>query len=199
MNLARIANGFTLAAVAALLAFPVSGFARDKNTAATMPTGSSFLSTADQINLGEIQLGKLAEQKGNNPAVRDFGKRMVEDHTKLEEQLRSLAKSKGVTLPAQPAASVAALQQQLSNDSGAKFDQVYIQHMLSGHKQAIDTFENEIEHGRNTAFQSYAESALPVIQDHIRIAEDVAGKMDLSGSAGLTMPAKAITAAARPS
>ncbi|HTX33513.1 MAG TPA: DUF4142 domain-containing protein [Bryobacteraceae bacterium] len=199
MNVSVILKRFALAAVVAALASPVASLARDNHTAANMPTGSNFLTAADQINLGEIELGKLAEQKGNNPAIRDFGKRMVADHSKLEAQLQSLAKSKGVNLPAQPASAVATLQQQLSKDSGSQFDQVYLQHMLAGHKQAIDTFENEIEHGQNTAYKSYAESALPVIQDHIRIAEDVAGKMNLSGSAGLASPAKAIKASALPS
>lgn len=163
-----------------------------------MATGKDFIAAATKINLGEIELGKLAEEKGNNQAIKDFGKRMVEDHSKLETQIQDLAKANGVTLPSQPGSAASSLRQQLSKDSGAQFDQTYIQHMLSGHKQAIATFENEIEHGQNPAFKSYAESALPVIQGHIRIAEDVAGKMQLSGKYGLEAPGKAIRAPAVP-
>lgn len=75
---------------------------------------------------------------------------------------------------------------------------MYIRHMLSGHKGAIADFENEIEQGHNPAIKSYAEKVLPVIQDHVRIAEDVAGKMDLAGKQGLEDPYKAITASAQP-
>ena len=59
----------------------------------------AFLKQAAEINLGEVQLGKLAEQKGNNPAIREFGRRMVEDHTKAEDNLRQIAQQQGVTLP----------------------------------------------------------------------------------------------------
>ena len=109
-----------------------------------------------------------------------------------------LAKQEGVTLPTQPGADGKSLHQQLSNASGAQLDEMYIRHMLSGHKGAIANFENEIEDGRNPAIKSYAESVLPIIQDHIRIAEDVAGKMGLAGKQGLDDPYKAINASAQP-
>ncbi len=194
MTHTKILNRFAFAAIVAALAFPAVSSARDNSPASNMPTGKEFITNAAKINLGEIALGKLAEAKGDNLAVKDFGTRMVEDHTRLETQLQAMAKAKGITLPSQAGAEEVSLQQQLSNDSGAQFDQAYIQHMLSGHKQAIADFENEIERGNNPSFKSYAESALPVIQDHIRIAEDVAGKMQLSGKNGLEAPNKAIDA-----
>lgn len=186
---------FAMAITMTALAYPVTAASRI-DSPANMPTGKEFLVTAAQINLGEIELGTLAEQKGNNQAIRDFGKRMVEDHSKLEARLQELAKTKGVTLPTQAGPSVASLRSQFSADSGKQFDQAYLQHMLAGHKEAINEFENEIEHGQNAAYKSYAENALPVIQDHIRIAEDVAGKMHMAGSAGLEAPNKAIHASA---
>jgi len=170
--------------------------AQQQSSSQTMPTGKSFIKKAAEINLGEIELGKLAEQKANNPAVKDFGKRMVEDHTKAQNELQPLAKQEGVALPTQPGPTTTALDQKLSSASGAQFDQMYIDHMLSGHKGAIDTFENEIENGNNSAIKSYAEKVLPVIQDHVRIAEDVDGKMGQAGKQGLDDEYKAITASA---
>jgi len=103
-----------------------------------------------------------------------------------------------VTLPSQPGAEAASLREQLSGVSREQFDQIYIQHMLSGHKGAVAAFESEIEHGQNPAIKDYAEKVLPVIQDHIRIAEDLAGRMGMAGRQGLEKPDKAITAAATP-
>ena len=181
-----------------VLAVFIISVAQQMSRGQAMATEDAFLKQAAEINLGEVQLGKLAEQKGNNPAIRDFGKRMVEDHTKAEDNLRQIAQQQGVTLPSNPGQHVTSLQQQLSGATGAQFDQIYIEHMLSGHKGAIDAFENEIEHGSNPAIKGYAESTLPVIQDHIRIAEDVAGKMGLAGAQGLESPPKAIAAPASP-
>jgi predicted outer membrane protein len=65
---------------------------------------------------------------------------------------------------------------------------------LQGHKEAISAFESEIEHGQNQEAKNYAEQTLPTLQDHIRIAEDVAGKLGLAGKTGLSDETKAINA-----
>jgi putative membrane protein len=186
------------AALTIALTLVVTSSAQQKSWSGKMPTGKAFVTKAAEINLGEIELGKLAEQKGNNQAVKDFGERMIEDHSEAETELQELAKRESVTLPKMPGSGVAGLKRQISAESGAQFDEMYIKHMMAGHKQAIATFENEIEHGQNPAIKSYAEKYLPVIQDHIRIAEDVAGKMDMSGRLGLEQPDKAIAASAMP-
>ena len=198
MKFSKLSRHLTLAAAAAALACPLVSSARNRKSTAELPTGKDFITAAADINLGERELGKLAGQKGNNQAVKDFGKLMVKDHSMAESQLEQVAKRSGVVLPAEPSANFSDLKEQLSKESGTKFDQAYVQHMLSGHKQAIATFENEIDRGQDAAFKAYAESMLPTIQDHIRIAEDIDGKMGLSGKSGLEMPNKAISAPAEP-
>ncbi|HUJ96219.1 MAG TPA: DUF4142 domain-containing protein [Terriglobales bacterium] len=183
---------FLLALIFALLGLVIAGSAQ-QGAEHSMPTGKAFITQAAQINLAEIELGNLAEQKANDQAVKEFGKLMVQDHTQAQDKLKQLASKEDVTLPMQAGAQANELKQRLSSESGAQFDEMYIRHMLSGHKQAIATFENEVAQGKNSAIQNYAESCLPVIQDHIRVAENVAGKMGLSGKNGLSQPDKAIT------
>lgn len=181
-----------------LLGLTVVALAQPAGPQQSMPTGKAFLSKVAKINLTEIELGKLAEQKGNNQAVQDFGKRMVADHSKAQVKLEQVAKQEGVALPKHAGTEAAGLEKQLSSQSGERFDEMYMGHMLEGHKQAVAMIENEIEHGRNSTIKTYAESCLPVIQDHVRIAEDVAGKMGMAGKSGLDDPYKAITVAGVP-
>jgi putative membrane protein len=141
----------------------------------------SFISSAEEANLAEIETAKIVEQKATDPAVKDFANRMV-------------AKSTGVTLPAEPTAAKANQKDEWQKLSGAKFEDAYLRVQLEDHRQAISVFENEIEHGQNEAVKDYAEKILPTLQDHIRIAEDIAGKMGMSGKAGLTQESKAIAA-----
>ncbi|MFZ3212822.1 MAG: DUF4142 domain-containing protein [Terriglobales bacterium] len=191
-------KGSLLAVVVAVLTLMVVCPAQQSSSNRSMATGKAFIDKAAEINLGEVELGKLAEQRGNNQAVKDFGRRMIQDHTQAEQELQQLAKQEGVTLPGQPGSEANSLREQLSSASGAQFDHIYLEHMLAGHKGAIAAFENEIEHGQDPAVKAYAEKVLPVIQDHVRIAEDVAGKMGMAGREGLEQPTKAITAPATP-
>jgi putative membrane protein len=154
----------------------------------------SFISSAEEANLAEIETAKIVEQKATDPAVKDFANRMVTDHTQASHELKALAKSTGVTLPAEPTAAKANQKDEWQKLSGAKFDDAYLRDQLEDHKQVISVFENEIEHGQNEAVKDYAEKTLPTLQDHIRIAEDIAGKMGMSGKAGLTQENKAIAA-----
>lgn len=195
---------FPVVATAALV-FPLVTSAQVKTPSSTtqsqspanLSTGKTFVDDAAQINLGEIALGKLAEQMGDNQAVKDFGNRMIADHTKAQDQLEQVAKAEGITLPTQPSAKMESMQKQLENTPVKQFDKQYIDHMLSGHKTAINMFENEIENGHNRRDKTYAEQVLPVIQDHVRLAENVAGKMQIAGSQGLDSPANAIVASAK--
>jgi putative membrane protein len=151
----------------------------------------SFINSAEEGNLAEIESAKIAEQKATDPAVKDFARRMVTDHTQASQELKALAKSTGVTLPAEPTAAEANQKDEWQKLSGAKLDDAYLHDQLEDHKQAISVFENEIEHGQNEAVKDYAEKTLPTLQDHIRIAEDIAGKMGMSGKVGLTQENKA--------
>jgi putative membrane protein len=190
--------GQLVIAMLTVLALLAIGYAQQSKSEQSMPTGNAFINKAAEINLGEIELGKLARQRGNNDAVKQFGKLMVSDHTAAQNELRQLASERKITLPTQPGTETSNLDAELSRKTGAQFDQDYASHMLQGHKGAIAAFENEIEHGKDPAIKAYAEKVLPSIQDHIRIAEDLAGKMGMPGKAGLSEPDKAISAATVP-
>jgi len=197
MKARNISLRFTFAILVAALAFPAISLAGQYHSNTQLPTGKQFIIKAAHVNLGEIALGKLAEKKATDPAIKDFGALMVTQHSALEQTLDTLAKDRGISLPTKPSAKQVALNDKLAKLSGQRFDNMYIQHMLSGHRAAIAAFENEIENGKNPSYKTYAAQGLPVIQDHIRIAENIAGKMGRSGQYGLYQPSSAIHAGAR--
>jgi putative membrane protein len=73
----------------------------------------------------EVELGRLAEQNASNPKVKEFGARMVEDHTRLNAELGSVAKSIGLTFPTKLSAEQQTTYANLSKLSGTKFDKAY--------------------------------------------------------------------------
>ncbi len=70
--------------------------------------------------------------------------------------------------------------------------------MVAGHNSAVAMIENEIEHGQDPAIKACAEQILPTVQDHLRNAENLSGRMGLSGKQGLSQPDRAIVAPVRP-
>jgi putative membrane protein len=154
----------------------------------------SFITSAAEANLAEIDIAKMVAQKSTDPAVKDFANRMVADHTQANQKLASVAEKNGVKLPTEASATERNQKSELEKLSGAQLNDAYLRDELKGHKETISAFESEIEHGQKEEAKNYAEQTLPTLQDHIRIAEDVAGKLGTSGKAGLSDEAKAITA-----
>jgi putative membrane protein len=154
----------------------------------------SFVTSAAEANLAEIDMGKMVGQKSADPAVKDFANRMVTDHTQASQKLASVAEMNGVELPTEASAAERNQKSELEKLSGAQLNDAYLRDELQGHKETISAFESEIEHGQNQEAKNYAEQTLPTLQDHIRIAEDIAGKLGISGKAGLSDEDKAITA-----
>ncbi|OYD93084.1 hypothetical protein CDG76_20515 [Nostoc sp. 'Peltigera membranacea cyanobiont' 210A] len=125
-----------------------------------------FMTEAAQGGLAEVELGKLASQRGASDAVKQYGQRMVQDHTLVNDQLKQLATQKGVTLPTSLNSKNKQVQQSLSKLSGAKFDRQYLNHMLQDHEKDVSLFQTEAEQGQDPDVKAFAAQTLPILQEH---------------------------------
>jgi putative membrane protein len=130
--------------------------------------------------MAEVELGQMAAEKASSPEVKDFGQRMVKDHSRANDQLKQIATQKGVTLPSSPSAKDEATKKRLSKLSGSAFDQAYMQDMLKDHKADIAAFEKESTSGRDPDVKQFASQTLPTLKDHLRQAEAVGPKLTSS-------------------
>jgi putative membrane protein len=119
----------------------------------------------------EVQLGKLAEQKGQNKSVKSFGAMMVKDHSKADEQLKKMASSKNIAIPAMLSDKCQKTLSDFTAKSGFDFDKDYASAMVSGHKDNIDMFKKEAENGKDSAIVQWARGKLPTLEHHLDMAE----------------------------
>ena len=133
-----------------------------------------FVAAAAAGGLAELKFAKLAQEKASDPAVRAFGRRMVDDHTKTGEQLKEIARSQNITLPSDLNSADQAQYDQLSKLSGPEFDYAYMQMMVEDHEKHVAEFKREATSGKNPAIKNFAAQTLPTLEDHLREARDVA-------------------------
>lgn len=166
-----------------LMAAP-GGFAQTKSSTSTAkrpavnkstsaPSDATFAMDAARGDLAEIKLGQLAEKKGATTQVKDFGKQMVTDHTKLNDDLKTVASSEKIKLPDKMNAQDQATYDQLSKLSGTAFDQAYAKDMVNDHKTDIDAFKKEANGGRNASVKGFASQSLPTLQEHLKLAQQM--------------------------
>ncbi|HWR37530.1 MAG TPA: DUF4142 domain-containing protein [Clostridia bacterium] len=154
----------------------------DMDKAAAKPTGAKagsmdkrFVMEAAQGGLSEVALGTLAQQKASKDEVKQFGQRMVTDHTKANDELKSLAQQKNWTLPTEPSAKQKAEQQRLEKLSGDAFDKAYMHHMVTDHTKDVAEFRRASKSASDSDLKSWAGTTLPTLEDHLKQATQVAG------------------------
>ena len=100
-----------------------------------------FVRKAMQGSMAEVQLGQLTLQKSNNEQVKQFAQRMIDDHTKLNDQMKPVAQQLGVPVPNQVSKKDRTTMAKLQALSGSAYDQAYIKDMVKDHKQDLSDFQ----------------------------------------------------------
>jgi putative membrane protein len=134
---------------------------------------AKFAVEAANGGLAEAQLGQLAQQKAVNQQIKDFGAMMVSDHSKANDQMKALAKSKGISLPVALSSDEQKLKNDLSSKSGEDFEKAYVKVMIKDHKQDIKDFQDATKRLTDPDLKNFATSTLPVLQKHLDAIEKI--------------------------
>src|SRR5690348_7083286 len=120
-----------------------SGSGKSKSAKSGSNSDALFVKNAAQGNMAEVNLGKLATQNGQSEDVKKFGQRMVDDHSKAEQDLEGVASKNNLTLPTDVNAQQKAEQQRLEKLNGAAFDRAYMGMMVKDHIKDVAEFKKE--------------------------------------------------------
>jgi putative membrane protein len=135
----------------------------------------NFLMDAAMGGMLEVELGRMATTQGASDAVKQFGQRMVDDHGKANQELMSLAQSKGITLPTEIDEKHKKDMTKLSSLSGAEFDREYGKMMVSDHRKDVSEFEKQSTRGTDADLKAFATKTLPTLKEHLKMAESLPG------------------------
>ena len=118
--------------------------------------------------MSEVKLGTLAARQGTDPPAKQFGQRMVTDHSKAVDELKSLAIQSKITLPADVSKSDAETFGKRSKLSGAEFDKVYANEVVKDHEKDVAEFQNEATSGKDPSLKEFASKTLPTLRSHLQ-------------------------------
>jgi putative membrane protein len=167
-----------IAIATTFLAFAITAPAQEKKSQEGKVSGAdrNFVVQAAEGGMAEVELGKVAQQKGASDAVKQFGERMVADHGKANKELQSLATKLGVTVPAKLSEKHQSDMQKLSKLSGSEFDREYASHMVMDHEKTVSLFETQAKQGDTPELKAFAAKTLPVLQEHLKMARGLPGQ-----------------------
>ncbi len=151
-----------------------------KDTTATVgveKTDEAFAVEAARGSMGEIVLGKLAQQKGQDKRVKNFGTMMINDHAKINKEMKALAASKKITLPTAPGNDEQIVIDNLSKKTGKDFDKAFIKDMIEDHKNDIKAFENASSKCADPDIKAFAAKLLPIFHNHLDAINTINGSL----------------------
>jgi putative membrane protein len=133
------------------------------------PSTADFVQKAAMSDMYEIEAGKIATQKSQSDAVKQFGQQMVDAHTKTTQELTSIVQQKNIKvgLPTKLDSKHQKLIDDLNSASAQDFDKAYAQQQVDGHRTAVDLFKKYAERGDDADLKQFAEKTLPIIQHHL--------------------------------
>jgi putative membrane protein len=132
----------------------------------------TFVVDVAKDSMAEVELGRLAVQKAVKPEVKQFGQRMIDDHSKANDELKTMAQQKGITLPGDIGPKANALKARLEKLSGEQFDRTFMQAMLMDHRKAVNAFKHESASGQDPDVKAWAAKTLPTLEEHLKQAQD---------------------------
>ena len=148
----------------------------DVGNAAIAGSDLAFVIAEAPGEMGEIELGKLAASKAQSADVKAFGQKMVEDHTKTMEEVKTLMIQKKVLLPSDVMPTHTETMNKLSNLSGTEFDKEYVRAMVETHEKDIATYENISKTATDADVKAFATKKLPTLKTHLETLKGMANK-----------------------
>lgn len=145
-------------------------------------TGASvnreFVDNAASGGMMEVELGTIALERASSQEVKDLARHIMDDHTKANEQLKSIAAKENIPVPGVLKDDQRDNIDKLSKLSGSDFDKEYVDLMVKDHKDDIKEFEDMAQNAQSPGLKAFAQQTLPVLRDHLQMAQTVQSKLE---------------------
>lgn len=155
---------------------------RDANRRSSVPySDEQFVRSAAEASMSQVDLGKLAEQRAQSPEVKKFAQTMLEDHSKMTEQLKQIGSSEGINLPTSVSRTDANEHRRLQTESGPSFDKSYAQQVYSELQRQITEFKRGASSATKPSLKDYAERTMPALETQMQQAKQLMSTVSREG------------------
>jgi putative membrane protein len=132
-----------------------------------------FAKDAAMGGLYEVELGKVAAEKGGSDGVKKFGQKMVDDHSKANDQLKEILTKESMDVPSSLDSKHQSRLDKISKLSGPAFDKAYIKDQVKDHEKDVSDFQAEAQNGHDPNLKQFATATLPILQEHLKMVKDL--------------------------
>ncbi len=154
----------------------VKAAAQAQATPTLSTADAAFMDQAGRAGIEEVTFGQLARTQASRASTRDFALRMIDQHTKVNQELTQLATRKQITPTTSMDTAHQDMYDQLQKLHGRAFDRAYLNGQVADHQTVIELFQNEAVNGTDADVKAFAARTLPQLKMHLQMAEKLGGK-----------------------
>jgi putative membrane protein len=169
---------------AAFLAAGAPGALAQSKEAKLPKQDAQLMQRLAEADMAEVAAGKVAQRKASSEKVKAYAEHMVEDHGKMIEEKKEMAKAKGASLPARPAKKHQAAVQKLQGLSGSEFDREYMAQMVKDHEEALQLARRAARNAKDPELRASAKKGAREIEEHLKEAKELHASLKSSASRG---------------
>lgn len=147
------------------------------NSSTTDAASAGFAMKAAKGGMMEVELGRWAQQHSANASVKEFGAMMADDHSKVNDELRSIAASKNISIPAAPEGDVKMHLDNMKEKKGVYFDRAYVDMMVEDHDNDVAEFEKAASELPDSELKNFAAKTLPTLKKHQSAIKAIKARM----------------------
>ncbi|QJD57546.1 DUF4142 domain-containing protein [Pseudomonas sp. gcc21] len=155
----------------------ILGFSASASWAQNMDA-AEFVDEATAKGIAEIEAAKLAIEQGQNPEIKSFAERMIEDHTEMNQKLKELAQEKQLEVSDDATLMDQAKAMILEMRDGEGFDDHYASNQVNAHEQTIELFENASKNLTDEDLKQLATDNLETLREHLAKAKELESQIE---------------------
>lgn len=163
---------------------------RDRGSVNLSREDQLFVEKAAQSGLAEVTFGRLAVERSGFPQVRAYGNAMVNDHGRLNEELKRIASNRGLLLSTSLDVALQRDADRMSQLKGTDFDDAFMMHMIESHRRAVSEFEAAANNSRDEELKAFAARSLPQLQQHLQLAMNTLAELRRNQQQGGNPPSR---------
>lgn len=134
---------------------------------------ADFAVKAANGGMMEVQLGEYASKNATDKSVKEFGAMLAKDHSQANDELKAIASSKNIALPATVGQDKTDMMTDMMKKTGKDFDKDYMNSMVKDHKDDIDMFQKAADDSKDNDIKAFAAKILPTLKKHLSDAEAI--------------------------
>jgi len=148
---------------------------------ALLAAHKEFALQAGRGGLAEVEIARVVVTRATRPEVRDFAQRLIDDHSRANQELENLANQKSITLPTTLDPAQQNLLDRMKTMGGAALDDTYLKEMIKDHEADSHLFERG-QNAQDPDLKAFAQRTLPTIQQHLEMAKRLAEATSSKGA-----------------